>query len=453
MYVAASRGREQLDIITDDVAELQGAVERSVERAHGVDVAEDALVRQQAELGGGVELSLTTVRGDPDGSVLESGVRASDAIVASEHQFGVDRGSVPTPCPVATGPDDGGAQYGRGSISLAVEPALKQTAPDTPLTADLEDTQLEHPRALELESVAQPISQPAFVAAGANTTTEREGANAPVETAPPLSVSSLAPSETLPNMAETAVAQTEYESPEVAYHDPTFENPDYALPSQEAMRAAEEGPPSRVPDTTGEHSAPADGPQSEPRLVDLLTHDDYHPAATSAPTLETSPTEMLSDDGVQPGAPLHVGDNTAGNDAAAAEAFERERQNVLGGVHVDDAFASPEAQAIDVDDDMVLETIDLSKLESDASKLDDVPSYWAAMNKETQSELGDRAPPSETLDAANSVSHDDHSATALNTHQSTAIDACEIAPDLNPDDHEREPQAPILSIDEDVLEL
>ena len=46
MYVAASRGREQLDIITDDVAELQGAVRRSVERAHGVDVAKDALARE-----------------------------------------------------------------------------------------------------------------------------------------------------------------------------------------------------------------------------------------------------------------------------------------------------------------------------------------------------------------------------------------------------------------------
>ena len=46
MYVAASRGREKLDIITDDVAELQGAVRRSVERAHGVDVANDALARE-----------------------------------------------------------------------------------------------------------------------------------------------------------------------------------------------------------------------------------------------------------------------------------------------------------------------------------------------------------------------------------------------------------------------
>ena len=45
MYVAASRGEEKLDIITDDVAELQGAVCRSVERAHGIDVANEALVR------------------------------------------------------------------------------------------------------------------------------------------------------------------------------------------------------------------------------------------------------------------------------------------------------------------------------------------------------------------------------------------------------------------------
>ena len=46
MYVAASRGRDHLDIITDDVESLENAIQRSIERAHGVDVAKDAHVRE-----------------------------------------------------------------------------------------------------------------------------------------------------------------------------------------------------------------------------------------------------------------------------------------------------------------------------------------------------------------------------------------------------------------------
>ena len=56
MYVASSRGKEQLDIITDDVEDLQDAVQRSVERAHGIDVAEDAYVRDLIEQGRNVEV-------------------------------------------------------------------------------------------------------------------------------------------------------------------------------------------------------------------------------------------------------------------------------------------------------------------------------------------------------------------------------------------------------------
>ena len=52
MYVAASRGREHLDIITDDIESLENAVGRSIERAHGVDVAKEAYVRELAEHGG-----------------------------------------------------------------------------------------------------------------------------------------------------------------------------------------------------------------------------------------------------------------------------------------------------------------------------------------------------------------------------------------------------------------
>ena len=57
MYVAASRGREHLDIITDDVESLENAIQRSIERAHGVDVAKDAHVRELHAHGHEMEVS------------------------------------------------------------------------------------------------------------------------------------------------------------------------------------------------------------------------------------------------------------------------------------------------------------------------------------------------------------------------------------------------------------
>ena len=51
LYVASSRGKEHLDIITDDFDALQDAARRSVQRAHGVDVAKEAHVRELVEQG------------------------------------------------------------------------------------------------------------------------------------------------------------------------------------------------------------------------------------------------------------------------------------------------------------------------------------------------------------------------------------------------------------------
>ena len=133
MYVAASRGKAQLDIITDDVEALRSAVGRSVERSHGVDVAKDAHVRELVEQGKEVEIEQQYEKDILAVPAVRSEMVVDEQQEVASHEVVVDEDRYREPAFAAAPSDSVGRQH---SVLLADVPATNPliSVPELPST-------------------------------------------------------------------------------------------------------------------------------------------------------------------------------------------------------------------------------------------------------------------------------------------------------------------------------
>ena len=454
MYVAASRGRTGLDIITDDVEALHKAVGRSVERAHGVDVAKEAYVRELGAQGKTVEPEMLEedILKVPAPSV---DVSASAAVEANEHaEVGAAKTSPAPPVPELADNEApthepalvaaGGAAYvdrdaGHGGVdttpmptgvdpqsSFTPSPALPEvrntTAPeaDVPVVSSAEEIEPEH-EASQLETI------PTNGANRADTTVD-------------------APWPAPSNTTVEEMAHDDLPSADDQILMAPATPPDHEASQLEAIQTNGANRADTVVDTSW--PAPSDMTAGDTAHNDLPSADDQILMAPATPPSDQGPANATLSNVVLAS---ETGTESARFDApyGPPSAQRDERQDVS------EARDAPQSDVVEVEDDMVLEVVDLPDREPEAS--DDAPSFTSLRSPSPEDGVGipsDGAPPSfeESLEPSPMLEGD------LGPSDAGGLLEYESKPDdidlgSHLDDPDLEPSAPVLEINDDVLEL